>query len=157
MSAGMAYEAMNNAGAMDARLIVMDEPSAVLDQGEVQNLFRVITDLSGEGVAVIYVGQQTWGSTPSDYVTTYKQKVRYVNVKKRVKQRYRSQGKLRTRYVTRTVRQRRVTSIPVRTKFNPAKFTVDAPSWNRYRGGISIVPPARSTLVGAEVSIITRK
>ena len=79
----------------------------------------------GWGLAVIYVGQQTWGATPSDYVTTYKKKVRYVNVKQRVKQRYRSQGKLRTRYVTRTVRQRRVTSIPVRTKFNPAKFTVD--------------------------------
>jgi ribose transport system ATP-binding protein len=42
----------------DARLIVMDEPSAVLDQGEVQNLFRVIRDLTAEGVAVIYISHR---------------------------------------------------------------------------------------------------
>src|ERR1035437_6691676 len=36
-----------------------------------------------------------------------------------------------------------------------AKLTVAAPSWKRKRGGISIVPPARSTLVGADDSIIT--
>lgn len=79
----------------------------------------------GWGLAVIYVGQQTWGSTPSDYYTTYKKKTRYVTVKKRVKQRYKSGGKWRTRYVTRPVRQKRVTTIPVRTRFNPDKYSLD--------------------------------
>ena len=34
-------------------------------------------------------------------------------------------------------------------------FTVDAPSWNRYNGQMSIVPPARSIRVGAEATIGT--
>ncbi|WP_205528713.1 sugar ABC transporter ATP-binding protein [Desertimonas flava] len=38
-----------------SRLIVMDEPSAVLDQGEVDKLFRVIDDLTAEGVAIVYI------------------------------------------------------------------------------------------------------
>ena len=42
----------------DARLIVMDEPSAVLDQNEVQNLFRVIRGLTAEGVAVVYISHR---------------------------------------------------------------------------------------------------
>lgn len=42
----------------DAQLIVMDEPSAVLDQGEVANLFRVIRDLTAEGVAVVYISHR---------------------------------------------------------------------------------------------------
>ena len=42
----------------DARLIVMDEPSAVLDGGEVKRLFRVIRDLTAEGVAVVYISHR---------------------------------------------------------------------------------------------------
>ena len=42
----------------DARLIVMDEPSAVLDSGEVDNLFRVIRDLTKDGVAVVYISHR---------------------------------------------------------------------------------------------------
>jgi ribose transport system ATP-binding protein len=42
----------------DARLIVMDEPSAVLDQAEVARLFRVISDLTASGVAVIYISHR---------------------------------------------------------------------------------------------------
>ena len=42
----------------DARLIVMDEPSAVLDQQEVETLFRVIRDLTAEGVAVVYISHR---------------------------------------------------------------------------------------------------
>jgi len=79
----------------------------------------------GWGLAVIYVGQQTWGGTPSDHETRYRKETRYVNVKKRVKQRYRSNGKLRTRYVTRTVRQKRVRSIPYKVAFDPDKYTID--------------------------------
>ncbi len=44
--------------AQDARLIVMDEPSAVLAHDEVANLFRVIADLTSEGVAVVYISHR---------------------------------------------------------------------------------------------------
>ncbi|WP_370882672.1 sugar ABC transporter ATP-binding protein [Kineosporia succinea] len=44
--------------ARDARLIVMDEPSAVLAHDEVENLFRVIHDLVAEGVAVVYISHR---------------------------------------------------------------------------------------------------
>ena len=42
----------------DARLIVMDEPSAVLDADEVENLFRVIRELTAQGVAVVYISHR---------------------------------------------------------------------------------------------------
>src|SRR3954470_12687542 len=42
----------------DAQLIVMDEPSAVLDNEEVQRLFRVIRDLTAHGVAVVYISHR---------------------------------------------------------------------------------------------------
>ncbi|MBD8870417.1 sugar ABC transporter ATP-binding protein [Nocardioides sp. MJB4] len=40
------------------RLLILDEPSAVLDQEEVRNLFRVIRNLTAEGVAVIYISHR---------------------------------------------------------------------------------------------------
>lgn len=42
----------------DVRLIVMDEPSAALDPDEVDNLFRVVTGLTAEGVAVVYISHR---------------------------------------------------------------------------------------------------
>lgn len=42
----------------DTRLIVMDEPSAVLTQDEVGNLFRVIRELTAAGVAVLYISHR---------------------------------------------------------------------------------------------------
>jgi ribose transport system ATP-binding protein len=42
----------------DAQLIVMDEPSAVLDSEEVDNLFRVIDELTDQGVAVVYISHR---------------------------------------------------------------------------------------------------
>jgi ribose transport system ATP-binding protein len=42
----------------DTRLLVLDEPSAVLDQGEVDNLFRVIRDLTAQGVAIVYISHR---------------------------------------------------------------------------------------------------
>ncbi len=42
----------------DARLIVMDEPSAVLDSAEVENLFRVVRQLTSDGVAVVYISHR---------------------------------------------------------------------------------------------------
>ncbi len=46
---------MARALSRDTRLLILDEPSAVLDQEEVKNLFRVIRDLTAEGVAIIYI------------------------------------------------------------------------------------------------------
>ena len=42
----------------DAKLIVMDEPSAVLDSEEVANLFRVVRSLTARGVAVLYISHR---------------------------------------------------------------------------------------------------
>jgi len=42
----------------DARVIVMDEPSAVLDSDEVQNLFRVVHELTSAGVAIVYISHR---------------------------------------------------------------------------------------------------
>ena len=42
----------------ETRLIIMDEPSAVLDQHEVDNLFRVIGELTAAGVAVVYISHR---------------------------------------------------------------------------------------------------
>lgn len=42
----------------DARVIVMDEPSAVLDSDEVQNLFRVVHELTAQGVAIVYISHR---------------------------------------------------------------------------------------------------
>jgi ribose transport system ATP-binding protein len=42
----------------EVRLIVMDEPSAALDPDEVDNLFRIVGDLTADGVAVIYISHR---------------------------------------------------------------------------------------------------
>ena len=39
-------------------LIVMDEPSAALDPDEVDNLFRIVGDLTADGVAVVYISHR---------------------------------------------------------------------------------------------------
>jgi ribose transport system ATP-binding protein len=57
-AAGQQIVSMARALSRDARLIIMDEPSAVLDAGEVERLFHVIRDLTAEGVAVIYISHR---------------------------------------------------------------------------------------------------
>ncbi|MFC4012401.1 sugar ABC transporter ATP-binding protein [Nonomuraea purpurea] len=42
----------------DARLIIMDEPSAALAHDEVANLFRIIRELTAQGVAVVYISHR---------------------------------------------------------------------------------------------------
>jgi ribose transport system ATP-binding protein len=42
----------------DAKLIIMDEPSAVLDNEEVGRLFNVIRDLTAHDVAVVYISHR---------------------------------------------------------------------------------------------------
>ena len=57
-AAGKQIVSMARALSHDARLIVMDEPSAVLAHDEVGNLFRIIRDLTSHGIAVIYISHR---------------------------------------------------------------------------------------------------
>jgi ribose transport system ATP-binding protein len=57
-AAGQQIVSMARALSHDVKLIVMDEPSAVLDQKEVHRLFGVIRDLTENGVAVIYISHR---------------------------------------------------------------------------------------------------
>jgi len=56
--AGQQIVSMARALSRDTRLLILDEPSAVLDQEGVANLFRVIRGLTAEGVAVIYISHR---------------------------------------------------------------------------------------------------
>ncbi|GGB26898.1 sugar ABC transporter ATP-binding protein [Flexivirga endophytica] len=49
---------MARALSRDARLIIMDEPSAVLDAGEVEQFFAVIREITARDVAVIYISHR---------------------------------------------------------------------------------------------------
>lgn len=49
---------MARALSRDTKLIIMDEPSAVLDSEEVKNLFRVVNELTSAGIAVIYISHR---------------------------------------------------------------------------------------------------
>jgi len=42
----------------DIKLMIMDEPSAVLDSEEVDNLFRIVKELTSQGIAVIYISHR---------------------------------------------------------------------------------------------------
>jgi ribose transport system ATP-binding protein len=44
--------------AREARIIVMDEPTAALTAGEVSRLFEIIRDLKARGIAVIYISHR---------------------------------------------------------------------------------------------------
>ncbi|WP_426594783.1 sugar ABC transporter ATP-binding protein [Cellulomonas sp. McL0617] len=57
-AAGKQIVSMARALSHDARVIVMDEPSAVLDAEEVKNLFRVVHELTSSGVAVVYISHR---------------------------------------------------------------------------------------------------
>jgi ribose transport system ATP-binding protein len=57
-AAGKQIVSMARALSHEARLIIMDEPSAVLDQNEVKRLFGVIRDLTREDVAVVYISHR---------------------------------------------------------------------------------------------------
>src|SRR4029079_2233122 len=57
-ASGQQIVSMARALSNDTRLIVMDEPSAALDQQEVQALFRVIRELTSQNVAVVYISHR---------------------------------------------------------------------------------------------------
>lgn len=57
-AAGKQLVSMARALSHDVQLMIMDEPSAVLDQEEVARLFRVIENLTDSGVAVVYISHR---------------------------------------------------------------------------------------------------
>jgi len=57
-SAKQQLVSMARALSRDARLLIMDEPSAVLASDEVENLFRIIRELTAAGVAVVYISHR---------------------------------------------------------------------------------------------------
>ncbi|HLU63737.1 MAG TPA: sugar ABC transporter ATP-binding protein [Protaetiibacter sp.] len=57
-AAGKQIVSMARALSRDAKLIIMDEPSAVLDSEEVRNLFRVVEELTAQGIAIIYISHR---------------------------------------------------------------------------------------------------
>ncbi|MDV3126151.1 sugar ABC transporter ATP-binding protein [Mycobacterium sp. 21AC1] len=56
--AGKQIVSMARALSREARIIVMDEPSAVLSHDEVVNLFRIIREVTAAGVAVVYISHR---------------------------------------------------------------------------------------------------
>jgi ribose transport system ATP-binding protein len=42
----------------NVRLLIMDEPSAILDEGEIETLFDVVRRLTAEGVGVVYISHR---------------------------------------------------------------------------------------------------
>src|SRR5918997_5200166 len=50
--------AIARAVSLDARVVIMDEPTSALEAREVSTLFRVIRQLRGDGVGVVYVSHQ---------------------------------------------------------------------------------------------------
>src|SRR5690606_13894420 len=54
-AAGKQIVSMARALSHNAKVIVMDEPSAVLDSEEVDNLLKVVETLQARGVAIIYI------------------------------------------------------------------------------------------------------
>jgi erythritol transport system ATP-binding protein len=42
----------------DVRVLIMDEPTSALSQAEVEGLFRVIRDLKGQGVSIVYISHK---------------------------------------------------------------------------------------------------
>ncbi|TDC89272.1 sugar ABC transporter ATP-binding protein [Actinomadura sp. 7K507] len=57
-AAGKQVVSMARALSHEARLLVMDEPSAALAHDEVDNLFRIIRELTAAGVAVVYISHR---------------------------------------------------------------------------------------------------
>jgi len=57
-AAGKQIVSLARALSREARLIIMDEPSAVLDSEEVANLFRLVRDLTTHGIGVVYISHR---------------------------------------------------------------------------------------------------
>lgn len=79
----------------------------------------------GWGMAVIYVGQQTWSKTPTGYETQYKSVKRTAYVSKRVKVYRTVNGKRVARYVTRKVPVKKTVRVPVKVRVDATRRSID--------------------------------
>jgi hypothetical protein len=79
----------------------------------------------GWGMAVIYVGQQTWDKKPTGYETHYKAVRRTKYVSQRVKVYRTVNGKRVARYVTKKVPVKHTVRIPVRVKVSQTQRPID--------------------------------
>lgn len=57
-AAGKQIVSMARALSHEARVIIMDEPSAVLDGEEVTNLFKIVREVTARGIAVVYISHR---------------------------------------------------------------------------------------------------
>ncbi|MDQ7991972.1 MAG: sugar ABC transporter ATP-binding protein [Propionicimonas sp.] len=57
-AAGKQIVSLARALSRQAQLIIMDEPSAVLDSEEVANLFRLVRELTADGIGVVYISHR---------------------------------------------------------------------------------------------------
>jgi len=93
----------------------------------------------GWGMAVIYVGQQTWDRVPTGYETTWRTTVRTSHVKKRVKTTITRNGKKIPHYVTRTVPVKNTVRVPTRVPVSQTETPLD-------QCGTQLVSGTRGTL-----------
>ncbi|MFX5668639.1 D-xylose ABC transporter ATP-binding protein, partial [Acinetobacter baumannii] len=42
----------------DSRVLIMDEPTAALNNAEIAELFRIIRDLQAQGVGIVYISHK---------------------------------------------------------------------------------------------------
>jgi hypothetical protein len=102
----------------------------------------------GWGMAVIYVGQQTWDRTPTGYETHYRTAKRTKYVSKRVKTSVVRNGKRVTRYVTKKVPVRTTVRLPVKVRVDPVKRDIhdcNAQLVNQTRGTMEAKDAIRRT------------
>lgn len=79
----------------------------------------------GWGLAVIYVGQQTWDRVPSKFETRYRTSTRTTYVTKRVKRTVKVNGKKVIRTVARRVPVKKTVRTPYRVAVNPMSVALD--------------------------------
>jgi hypothetical protein len=79
----------------------------------------------GWGMAVIYVGQQTWNKIPTGYEIQYRDVRRRRYVTKRVKVYVDMGGQRVPQYVTKKVPEMRTVKVPVRVRVNTAQAKIE--------------------------------
>lgn len=97
----------------------------------------------GWGMAVIYVGQQTWAKTPTGYETYYKSVSKMTLVSRRTKVFRTVNGKQVTRYVTKKVHVMKTVRVPVKVRVDPSERPLDDCN-------AQLVSAARGTLEAAD-------
>jgi Domain of unknown function (DUF1906) len=100
----------------------------------------------GWGMAIIYVGQQTWDKTPTGYETQYKAVRRTKYVSKRVRVYRDVDGKRVAQYVTKMVPETRTVQVPVRVRFRAEQSKIqdcNAQLVSQHRGAMEAVDAIR--------------